>query len=214
PKIYPDYCHSLSPTISKWVPLRVQDIHSLSTHGMTGTELMYYKNHPIKWIRITGVIVAVDDFSSRRIYTVDDSSGACIECACPAPPPIPLVPLNYLTGAPQLTTPPTTMPQPAYPPSTEKPSVADGLDVGMVVKIKGKPNVFRDMKQIAIIKAEIILGTEVEVRCWNEVMSWRTGILSSPWEVSAEQEERFRRKAERPKKMETGKQRKKRKYAE
>jgi hypothetical protein len=32
--IYPDYCHALSPTIGKWVPLRATDIHGLQKVGM------------------------------------------------------------------------------------------------------------------------------------------------------------------------------------
>jgi hypothetical protein len=32
--IYPDYCHVLSPTIGKWVPLCATDIHALEKVGM------------------------------------------------------------------------------------------------------------------------------------------------------------------------------------
>jgi hypothetical protein len=32
--IYPDYCHTLSPTIGKWCPLRATDIHALEKVGM------------------------------------------------------------------------------------------------------------------------------------------------------------------------------------
>jgi hypothetical protein len=32
--IYPDYCHALSATIGKWVPLRATDIHALEKVGM------------------------------------------------------------------------------------------------------------------------------------------------------------------------------------
>lgn len=183
---------------------------------------MYYKNHPIKWIRITGVIVAVDDFTTRRIYTVDDSSGMCIECTSPAPPPTPLIlenPTSYLTGQPLPKPAPAPKPQSKAkdkdePPSTDKPSIPEGLDVGAVVKIKGKPSTFRDMKQIAIIKAEVIRGTEKEVRCWDEVMAWSSGVLGQPWEVSAEQEDRCRRKALGKRKGESEEARRKRKDAE
>lgn len=34
PTIYPDYCHSLSPTIGKWCPLTATDVHRLKTVGM------------------------------------------------------------------------------------------------------------------------------------------------------------------------------------
>jgi hypothetical protein len=34
PIIYPDYCHTLSPTIGKWCPLRATDVHALRDVGM------------------------------------------------------------------------------------------------------------------------------------------------------------------------------------
>ncbi|TQS36712.1 hypothetical protein Golomagni_02829 [Golovinomyces magnicellulatus] len=60
--IYPEYCHALSPTL-------------------------------VKWVRLTGVIVAIDHVgngsNSKKIYTLDDSSGSCIECSAIAPAPNP-----------------------------------------------------------------------------------------------------------------------------
>jgi hypothetical protein len=34
PVIYPDYCHTLSPTIGKWCPLRATDVYALKDVGM------------------------------------------------------------------------------------------------------------------------------------------------------------------------------------
>jgi hypothetical protein len=34
PIIYPDYCHTLSPTIGKWCPLRATDVYALKDVGM------------------------------------------------------------------------------------------------------------------------------------------------------------------------------------
>ncbi|KIN04870.1 hypothetical protein OIDMADRAFT_142682 [Oidiodendron maius Zn] len=207
--IYPDYCHELSPTIGRWCPLRAVDVHALESLGMydNGKEIYYYGNHPIKWVRITGVIVAIDEFSTRRVYTIDDSSGVCIECTCPAPPPQSLAlppPLNQdADGRPTTSTNQNCESASAkrlYTPSVEAPLVPwDEIDVGMVVKVKGKPNTFRAVKQVDIVKIELMRSTEQEVRCWNEVLAFRKEVLRVPWVVSQEAENRFRRRAEREK---------------
>jgi hypothetical protein len=173
-----------------------------------GKEIYHHGNHPIKWVRITGVIIAVDEFSARRVFTIDDSSGVCIECTCPAPPPSDLAVPAHLDqalggGKPVNTTVQTPKAGPATKPSTpsvETPLVPwEDMDVGVVVKIKGKPNKFRDVKQIDIIKVEVIRSTEQEVRCWNEVLAFRVDVLRVPWVVSKEVEDKYRRRAERGK---------------
>jgi len=88
-------------------------------------------------------------------------------------------------------------------PSTADPLIPwDDLDVGIVVKIKGKPNEFRDMKQIEIVKAEVMRSTQQEVRCWNEILVFRREVLDVIWVVGKEEEEKLRRKAERETKLE------------
>ncbi|KAM6523597.1 hypothetical protein FSOLCH5_004214 [Fusarium solani] len=82
PPIYPRYCFHLAPTVNTWCLFRVADVHGLDQHeGFEGENFYFYGNLPIKWVRIVGVVVAIDDYDAgRRVYTVDDSSGACIEC--------------------------------------------------------------------------------------------------------------------------------------
>ncbi|KAK8044605.1 hypothetical protein PG993_004629 [Apiospora rasikravindrae] len=81
-EFYPEYCNAISPTINKWCPLTAHDIHGLSWKVRIDNQkyVFFHLNHPIHWVRIVGVVVAIDSFYSRRIYTIDDSSGACIEC--------------------------------------------------------------------------------------------------------------------------------------
>lgn len=158
-------------------------------------------------MRITGVIVAVDEFFARRVFTIDDSSGMCIECTCPAPPPPSLgipghldkgVGIKVISSTTQNHKPAPA--QQASTPSVEAPLVPwDQVDVGVIVKIKGKPNTFRDAKQVDIIKVEVMRSTEQELRCWNEVLAFRKEVLRVPWVVSREAEDKFRRRAERGK---------------
>jgi hypothetical protein len=259
-KIYPDYCHTLSPTIGKWCPLRATDIFALMDVGMfcdgmcaafhlsllhnnrvssrlaprcggmkadfilicAGKPLYHHGNHPVKWVRLTGVIVAADEYFGRRVYTVDDSSGTCIECSAVAPPdaksaisiPIPkhldqLATLGRVSGsvpnvnskAMAISTTTTTKEAKGAgktTPSVKEPQVpwAD-MDVGVVVKVKGKVGEFRTIKQIEIIKVEVMKGLDAEVKCWNEVIAFRRDILGNPWVVSEEDEGRCRRAREK-----------------
>ncbi|KAK0125602.1 hypothetical protein ONS95_000390 [Cadophora gregata] len=226
--IYPDYCHSLSPTIGKWCPLLATDVQRLRTVGMFCDEraLYHFDNHPVKWVRITGVVVAVDEFKGKKVFTVDDSSGMCIECTAVAPPPPPA------TDAPTL---PSHLNQIAslmavqtthdskhadnknrvrgvdnekekektaaskgkesgkVVPSVQSPAVPwDQVDVGTVVKIKGKVGSWWDAIQLEVIKIEVLRCTDQEVRCWNEVMTFKRDVLSKSWVVSKEEEERCR----------------------
>jgi hypothetical protein len=162
-------------------------------------------------VRLTGIIVAIDEFSTRRIFTVDDSSGMCIECTCPAPPPLMSTSPAHLgqgtTPNPVLSssalvvqTRKFTQAEQGSTPTVEAPSIPwQDIDVGTVVKVKGKPGSFRGVKQVDIIKVEMLRSTEQEVRCWNEVLAFRKEVLGNPWVVSREAEEKCRKRAEKEK---------------
>lgn len=176
--------------------------------------LYHHGNHPVKWVRLTGVIVAADEFAGRRVYTVDDSSGMCIECTAVAPPdaksainiPIPRH-LNQLVALNKLSM--DTIPNTAQDkteakntaklaPSVQEPQIPwEQMDVGVVVKVKGKIGEFRATKQIEVIKIDVMNGLDAEVKCWNEIMVFRTNVLSMPWTISEEEEERCRRVKEK-----------------
>jgi endo-1,3(4)-beta-glucanase len=169
--------------------------------SVTGRPLYHHSNHPIKWVRLTGVIVAVDDFYGRKVYTLDDSSGKCIECTCPAPaPPKPTTLSSAAVPAVTITEP--ALKEPEGPTVTNPKVPWDEVDVGVVVKIKGGIREFRDERQVEIIKVEVLRSTDQEVRCWNEVLAFRRDILSVPWVVSREQEEKYKRRAMREKRHE------------
>ncbi|KAM4062985.1 telomere regulation protein stn1 domain-containing protein [Hirsutella rhossiliensis] len=195
PAIYPRYCFHLSPTVNTWCLLRASEIHLLEQHaGFQGENFFFYQNLPIKWVRIVGVVVAVEDFAgpgknstSRRVYTVDDSSGACIEALL-------LVPAE-----------------------TDKPGgMADkkglqvsppyqDLDVGAVVDIKGGLSTFRGEKQINIEKTVCLRGTAQEVALWEKRDKFRRDVLDKPWVLRDRDVRRCRKEAE---KSEAGAERK------
>ena len=143
----------------------------------------------------------------------------CVECTCPAPAPVPSLRVMPNQNQAPISIPPITTK--STTPSITDPLVPwDDLDVGVVVKIKGKPGQFRDVKQIEMVKAEVIRCTQEEVRCWEEVGKFRREVLDVPWVVGEEDEERLRRKAvrerqfSRRKRVESEEERKRRKEAE
>ncbi|TVY51481.1 hypothetical protein LCER1_G006255 [Lachnellula cervina] len=186
PPIYPDYCHELSPTIKRWCPLRATDIHALDSWEMfnNGRPVYHHGNHPVKWVRLTGVIVAVDEFYGRKVFTLDDSSGMCIECTCPTPQS---ATLPSDTAAARSTV-IVTRNKPAAQ-QTEGPTVTN-------------PKIPWDEVDVEMIKVEVLRSTDQEVRCWDEVLAFRREVLGVPWVVSVEMEEKYKRRAMREKRHE------------
>ncbi|KAF3018432.1 hypothetical protein E8E14_004946 [Neopestalotiopsis sp. 37M] len=167
---YPQYCYHLSPTITKWCPLEASHIAKLRWHpGFEGQDdTFFHLNHPIRWVRVVGLVVAIDSFYARRVYTVDDSTGVCVECTVSISPPAQADGEKEDKDAKQAVGEPTPDPY------------AD-IDVGMVVDVKGNLNLFRDEKQIKIQKMLQVKSTNQEVEFWNKIKAFRTDVLSKPW---------------------------------
>lgn len=167
-----------------------------NSEHVPGQDLYFHLNHPIKWVRIVGVVVAIDEFAQRRIYTVDDSNGACIECVVTVPKSI-LKPT--LSGEPNATKNQQELQkqiearEPALVPTIALPY---GLDVGSVVDVKGGLAVFRGNKQIKMERITILRSTEQEVTLWNKISLFREDILSQPWTLSAKELRKCRKQAE------------------
>ncbi|KAF6819328.1 OB-fold nucleic acid binding domain-containing protein [Colletotrichum sojae] len=201
--LYPRYCLHLSPTFNNWCLLHVTDIHALRTvPGFEVQDFYFHENLPIKWVRIVGIVVAVQDLGGRRIYTVDDSSGACIEC---------IVPLK----APPRETAPTADPwQAPVLPQPVPPADCMDVDVGSVVDIKGGLTTFRDEMQVKIEKVKLLKSTEQEVALWERRARFRSEVLLQPWVLSEKQIRRCRKEEMREKGGDDDKERKRKKEKE
>ena len=168
-------------------------------------------------MRVTGVVVAVDEYAGKNVYTVDDSSGMCVECVCVAPTPVPKV---ETLGVPkhldqiaaihnQASTSSTSTSKETgkaekekqgekTAPSVQEPIVPwEQMDVGTVVKVKGRVGDYWKQKQVEVVKVEVLRCTDAEVKCWNEVMDFRRDVLGKEWVVSKEEEEKCRKARER-----------------
>lgn len=170
-----------------------------------GQDLYFYGNHPIKWVRIVGVVVGIDHFAGRRIYTVDDSSGTTIECFFRTPPPKPpttSTPANAEPSAQQqqqrteakaqadATVPSSNMAGPTGP------DIDAIIDVGDILDVRGGIGVFKEMKQVNVKKIIHLRSTEQEMRFWDKLAQFRLGVLDKPWTLDRREVRRCRKEAE------------------
>ncbi|KAJ5928433.1 hypothetical protein N7466_007389 [Penicillium verhagenii] len=82
PIIYPAYCFKASPTHFAWVKMAIADVHRLKKpRNFEGQKVFFYKNHPVRFVTVAGLIVSRTEVFRRTILTLDDSSGATIEVA-------------------------------------------------------------------------------------------------------------------------------------
>ncbi|KAH7157567.1 hypothetical protein B0J13DRAFT_173204 [Dactylonectria estremocensis] len=163
PAIYPRYCFHLAPTVNSWCFLHATDVNDLEQHeGFEGEDFYFYKNLPIKWVRVVGVVVAIDELKGLRIFTVDDSSGACIQCTIPIPAPV-------KEGA-----------APQQEKGTALPTYAH-IGVGSVVDVKGGISFLFEDRRITIEKMSVVKSTAYEVVLWDKRTRFRAEVLDKPW---------------------------------
>jgi hypothetical protein len=130
-------------------------------------DTFFHLNHPIRWVRIIGVVVAIDTYYGRRIYTVDDSTGLCIECSVNIPTPKDSSDQKAAAQKESV--------------DASAPALYPDIDVGMVVDVKGSLNLFREQKQIKIGKMQHVRSTNQEVQFWNKIKVFRVDVLNQPW---------------------------------
>lgn len=154
-------------------------------------------------MRVAGVVVAVDEYPGRRIYTLDDSSGVCIECLVDVPrtDAAALMAASNMDG--RKATAGSTHAAAAAAAATAsaaappKPTVPPEVDVGTVVDVKGGLGLFRGHKQIRILKATILGATEHEVAFWEKAARFRRDVLETPWRLTDREVRRCRKEEER-----------------
>ncbi|KAK0707515.1 hypothetical protein B0H67DRAFT_494868 [Lasiosphaeris hirsuta] len=197
PELYPQYCFHLSPTVGCWCPLRAADVVTLRTHpGFAGQQIFFHINHPIKWVRVAGVVIAVDEFNGRKIYTLDDSSGVTITCTVPPATPPPGG-TNSAVGA--VGNGDSSKPKSTTTSNTQKqPTIIDGdIEIGHIILVKGviKTTFWRE-REIEAVKISHLLSTEQEVQFWEKVEKLRKETLNQPWVLDKRVVRRCQKEAE------------------
>ncbi|KAJ4295147.1 hypothetical protein N0V90_007157 [Kalmusia sp. IMI 367209] len=145
-----------------------------------GQRTYFYLNHPIRYVYLVGVVVAIDDISVRyTTLTLDDGSGATIEVKIVRLTPDLFNPvqspsntmidnLNILSGLGQFDV-----------------TVNNQLvDIGTIIKVKGMISDFRGFKQLDLKRIWIVSTTNEEVKFWEEAATFKKNVLSRPWRIS------------------------------
>jgi hypothetical protein len=145
-----------------------------------GQHLYFYLNHPIRYVCVVGVIVAIDDINIwYTVLTIDDGSGANIEVKIVRIPP-PEKDATYSSPETQI----------------ENVSIISQLgvfevmvgnqvlDIGSVIKAKCTISEFRGVKQLEMKRVWVINTTNEEAQAWAEVATFKRDVLSKPWHLS------------------------------
>lgn len=141
------------------------------------------------------MVVAVDEYPGRKVYTVDDSSGVCIECMVDNPRPSPSTGnMVIVVGSNSSSKAATTA---TKTDAHSVPKVPEDVDVGTIVDIKGELALFRDHKQVKVLKTTVLRSTEQEVAFWIRLRDFRRNVLDKPWELTEKQIRRCRKDEER-----------------
>jgi hypothetical protein len=153
-----------------------------------GQDVYFHLNHPIKWVRISGVVVGVDEREKMHFYTIDDGSGATLECIVNVAPP----------ARPGTATTVTATESDSKSDKTSKalPVVDGPIDVGHVLDIKGSVGMYRENKQIRAEKVVHLHSTEQEVIFWEKVTKLKTDVLSKPWVLDRREVRKCRKEEE------------------
>lgn len=170
---------------------------ALTTHpGFTGQQIFFYINHPIKWVRVAGVVIAIDEYKGRKVYTLDDSSGMTIACTVP-PAASPPGGANSGVGAAgdgdSSKTKGATTSQPQ-----KQPTIIDGdIEIGHIILVKGviKTTLWKE-REIESVKITHVRSTEQEVQFWEKVDKLRKETLNQPWVLDKRVVRRCRKEAE------------------
>jgi hypothetical protein len=162
-----------------------------------GQHIYFHLNHPIRFVRVVGVVVAIDDINVKyTVLTLDDGSGANIE--------VKIVRLTPNVCNP-IESPSNTM--------IDNVNVVSHLgvfevtvdhkqvDIGTVIKAKATLCEFRGAKQLELKRVWIIPTTTEEAQAWAETAVFKQNTLSKPWHLSSAEHKTITKeiKAERKK---------------
>lgn len=162
-----------------------------------GQNIYFHLNHPIRFVRVVGVVVAIDDINLMySALTLDDGSGATVE-------------LKIVRNSPEA--------QGAkVPTSTTTISNVNvisqfgvfeitvdhrSLDIGTVLKAKGTISEFRGVKQLELKRVQIVASTDEESQAWAETAAFKSTVLSIPWRITSAQHSEIKARIKADKKQ-------------
>ncbi|KAI4638476.1 hypothetical protein J4E93_010030 [Alternaria ventricosa] len=160
--------------------------------------IYFHLNHPIRYVRIVGVVVAIDDINLKyTALTIDDGSGATIELKIVRLPPAEQNPVDTSSD---------TKIKNLHIVSRFGifDVVVDGeaLDIGTVVKAKCLISEFRGSKQLDLQRISVVKTTNEEAQAWVETAAFRQAVLSRPWRITSAEHKKIKHAIKAEKKIE------------
>lgn len=144
-----------------------------------GQHLYFLLNHPIRFVRLVGVVVAIDDINAKyTTLTIDDGSGATVELKIIRIPSADQNPVDTSSN--------TTIDNVnIVSPFGVFEVIVDNqrLDIGTVVKAKGTLSEFRGIKQVELKRVWVVTSTNEEAQAWAETARFKQEVLSHPWHL-------------------------------
>lgn len=160
-EFYPPILFQYSPVYHTWVKLFVKDVYTLKVvEGFEDSPALFWLNHPIRWVHLLGVVVAVEKREKRDFIALDDSSGRIIELILKERQHRRLI---------------STFP--------EENSL---LEIGMRIRVRGTFSRFRELRRISVIKLDVIDDPNLEISGWEERIRLKQEVLSKVWIIDSD----------------------------
>ncbi|KAK7515295.1 uncharacterized protein IWZ02DRAFT_501680 [Phyllosticta citriasiana] len=196
---YPAHYFDKSPTFNSWAKLTAAGVHALrkpppgigpsnyiSSAGSHRPphQTFYYLNHPIRFVRLVGTVVAIEaPFPRFVLLTLDDGSGATIEVKIQR-----LLPDQLdETGTHETN---TTLSNVRVESSIGVFDVfVDGIlvDIGTVLRASCTLDSFRKVNQLLLERCSVIKNTANEARNWAATAAYMRDVLAGPWVLTAKE---------------------------
>ncbi|KAK7703780.1 hypothetical protein SLS57_010743 [Botryosphaeria dothidea] len=210
-RFYPERYYSASPTYNTWVKLTAAGVHTLRAAPSNADSFdpihptFFLLNHPIRFIRLVGTVVAVEDLAPRfALLTLDDGSGATIELKITRLAPNAL---DKTETHPSNTTIANVVVQSAI--GTFE-ILVDGvrIEIGTTLKAKCTLSVFRGTMQGVLQRCWVLrAGTKDEMDGWRETAAFMRGVLARPWALSEDELRRLEKRIAKEEKHRRGEER-------
>lgn len=156
---------------------------------VAGQGTYFHFNHPIRYVRLVGVVVAIDNINVKyTVLTIDDGSGANIEVKI-----VRLVPNMYRTVESPSNTTIDNVNIVSQLGVFEVKVDQHPLDIGTVIKAKCTISEFREQKQLELKRVWVVLNTNEEAQAWAETAAFKQKVLSTPWHISSTEHRRIKR---------------------
>lgn len=165
-----------------------------------GQGIFFYKNHPIRFVTIAGLIVARGDAKRGTVLTIDDSSGATVDLVVPhSTDPKHLEAAQEtqpLSGDSQDAESKEPTPGFVHVSMTDK-TILDVSDLvsGAMVKVKATLDIWWGVPELKMERFTVLRDTNAEMEFLEERLRALLG-LSVPWVLSEEEVEELRREGE------------------